>query len=415
MLEILSLVVSVVALLFAPPLIPGIDRARLTLIIVGLGCGQIYLAVAAYALFLISESRWRLDTGISSFGYLLGFLLLVGIGVTTAVVPASGRALPELAQLALYVVLTLLTLNYLRDGEHIQRLLSAAVLGSLGVTLISFVSIALDLQSAPSIFLARGANEGSVFLSTIGAVPAAIMFVRTRNPFYLLCLLSFAYAQNIATARGSLLVTGIAGLGAGFFIWRQPFVRVLLVLTGLYLIATYVPLLSATYQENLNFSARERMALANYGYWLWEQRPITGWGWGSTTYLAQTASTTELVYPHFHNTYIQLLVESGVVGWTIVVLFLITSLRLSYTAMVRFGVPHLSALVVISALGLTVSGLFDAMLYGADRAVQVIILMSLMFRSVRIAEKAAAAPVFMATPLPATGGALQLRHGAGRG
>ncbi len=404
MLETLSLIISINALLFALPIVPGIARARLTLIFVALGCGQIYLAFAAYGLFLVSESRWRLETGISNLGFFVALVILLGIGVTTAVVPTSARTIPELIQLALYVVMTLLTMNYLRDGDDVQRVLSAAVLGSAGMTAISLVSIVLGLQSSPAIFLARGANEGSVFLSTIGALPAAILFVRSRNPFYVVCLLLFAYAQYLATARGSLVVTGVAGLGAAFFVWRLQFLRVILILIGLYIVMKNVPLLNATYQENLNFSARERLALAEYGYWLWEQRPITGWGWGSTTYLAQTASTTELVYPHFHNTYVQLLVEAGVVGWAIIALFLFGCIRLSSIAMVRYRVPHLSALVVIGSMALAISGMFDAMLYGADRAVQVIILLSLMYRAVAIAGRPAMAFTVKQPPDTVAGG-----------
>lgn len=388
MLDTISLAISVIALLAALPLVPGIARARLTIIVLALGCGQIYLSFAAYALFMVSESRWRLDTGISSLGFFVALMILVGIGVTTAVVPTTGRTYSELTQLGLYLLVALLTLNYLREGDDVQRLLSAGVLGSLGMVVLSLASIFIGLQSSPSIFFARGANEGSVFLSMIGAVPAAVLFVRSRNPFYAVCLLLFVYAQYVATARGSMIVTGVAGLGACFFLWRQHFVRAILVLIGIYIVMRYVPLLNATYQENLNFSARERLALVEYGFWLWEQRPITGWGWGSTTYLAQTASTTELVYPHFHNAYVQLLVESGVVGWAIIALFLFGTVRLSYIAMVRHRVPHLSALVVIGSLALVISGMFDAMLYGADRVIQVTIVMALMYRAVAIANRA---------------------------
>jgi multisubunit Na+/H+ antiporter MnhC subunit len=48
-------------------------------------------------------------------------------------------------------------------------------------------------------------------------------------------------------------------------------------------------------------------------------------------------------------------------------------------------------LIVASGLAMAVSGMFDAMLYGADRAIQVVILMSLMQRAVRLAAAETAA------------------------
>ncbi|MGX7951281.1 O-antigen ligase family protein [Tsuneonella sp. HG249] len=387
MLDYLSLAISAVAVLLALPIIPNIERARLAIVMVALGCGQIYIAILAFGFFMLAESKWRLSPGFSNFAYLWGFMLLLGIGVTTAVVPTTGRTYNELAQLGMYVVLTLLTLTYLRSGEHLYRFLSAALIGSIGVAMLALASVLLGIQSPPSIFLARGANEGSIFLSLMGAVPAAILFVRSRNPFYILCLLLFVYVQYLATARGSLIVSGIAGLAAVFFVTRVFLLRAALIAIGLYLVINYTPLLNATYESNLNFSARERLALAQYGYWLWEQRPITGWGWGSTTYLAESASTTELVYPHFHNSYIQLMVEAGVIGLLIIATFVLACVRLGFLATVRYRQPAISVLVVTNAIALVVSGMFDAMLYGADRAIQVIILLSLMYRAIKLASE----------------------------
>lgn len=406
MLDYLSIAISMAALVFAIPFIPGIERARLAIALFALGCGQIHLAAAAYGLFLLVESRWRIEPGLSNFAWLWGFLLLLGIGVTTAVLPTTGRTYVELAQLALYVVLALLTMNYLRTGEHLLRFLVAAVIASMAVTVLALVSVALGLQSPPFIFLARGSNEGAVFLSLLGVVPAAVLFVRSRNPVYAVPIALFAYAQYIATARGSLIVSALTVLTAMFFLTRSVFVRAVLVAAGLYLLITSLPMLTSVYESNLNFSARERLALSQYAWWLWEQRPITGFGWGSTTYWAERVPTTELVYPHFHNAYVQLLVEAGIVGWAIIGTFLIVSLRLSYLALVRYRESALSMMVVTSFIALAVSGFFDAMLYGADRAIEVVILLSLMTRGVKLASDHAA---LQSLQLPIIPGALDQR------
>lgn len=386
MLETLSLAVSAIAMLAAALAIPGLERARLTIVLVALGCGQIYLAILAYGIFMVVESRWRLEPGLSNFAYFWALLLLAGIGLTTTVVPSTSRTYPELAQLGLYVVLALLTMNFLDTGRSLYRFLSAAAAAATAVALMSILTVTLGLQSPPHIFLARGSNEGAVFLSLLGAIPAAALFVRSRNPGYAALLLLFVYVQYLATARGSLIVAGIAGLTAAFFVTRSLIVRVALVLGGAYLLFTSIPMLTSVYESNLNFSARERMTLFDHGVWMWEQRWITGWGWGSTTDLARLAPT-ELVYPHFHNSYVQLLVEAGVVGWALIGTFIAIVLRAAVVSLVRFKEPALSALVLACGLGLLTAGFFDAMLYGADRAIEVIIILTLITRALKLAEE----------------------------
>lgn len=385
MLETLSILVSALALLMALPLYPNIRRARLMFIILALGCGQIHIAVLAYATFMLFESGWDMRPGLSNLGYLWLFILLAGIGITTAVVPTTGRTFSELAQLAVYVTIGLLTLNYLRDGERIYETLQASLFGALAMIMLAVATIILDLQVAPEIFLGRGPNEGAIFLALMGAVPAAVLFVRSRNPLFLGAIGLILVLQFMATARSSMAMTGLAGLGAIFFVSRSKFVRAILIVIGMYLLVKYTPALSSTYESNLNFSARERLALIDYGYWLWEQRPITGWGWGSTTQLAETASTTKLTYPHWHNTFIQLIVESGIVGWAIIATFVASGMQMLFSSF-RLGQPQLTTLVALSTLTLAVAGMSEAMLYGADRALQVIVLLCLCRKAVTVGQ-----------------------------
>lgn len=402
MLDLLPLALSGLALLGAVIPLPGLERARLVMVLLALGCGQIYVAVAALGVLLVVENKWRLPEFQSHLPILVTVATVGGILLTTFLVPTSGRTYTELAQLALYLLMTGLLLAYLRTGEDIHRLLTACVFAATGVALIGLLSIQLGLQTAPAIFLARGPNEGAIYLSLIGAVPATIMFVRTRNPLYLVAFAVLLYAQNLATARGSMIASVVAALAMVFFVTRIKLLRAAMVAIGLYVVLVNVSALTGIYQENLNFSARERLALFNYGWWLWEQRPITGWGWGSTTDLAQHASTTVLVYPHFHNTYIQLLVEAGVVGWFIIGLFLWFVISSAVAAVTRVRQPAVSALVLSVGLALFVSGFFDAMLYGADRAVQVIILLTLVARALALAPRASAqASAAYAPALPA--------------
>ena len=372
--DYVPLAISALAALLAVMPFPGFQRVRQVALLAALGCGQIYVAVAALIVFLLVETGARLrgiGFGLTAVWYLM---LAVGIGVTTAIAPPNTRTYFELAQLAAYVLIFLLAYSYINTGERLMGILRACMFASLAVAAMGMATVLLGLQSAPQIFLARGSNEGAVFLSLIGVLPTATLFVRTRNPIYLVIAAALIYPQYVATSRGSMIVSVLVLLSSAFFFVSNHFVRVVLVAVGAYIAFINVPVLSSTYQEQLNFSARERMALFNWGVWLWQQSPIYGWGWGSTTSLAEQAPTTELFYPHFHNSFVQLMVEAGMVGILIIATFAHFVIARSLFAVTKIRQSAVSMLVVATSIALVVSGFFDAMLYGADRAIQVILL-----------------------------------------
>lgn len=372
--DYLPLAISALAALLAVMPFPGFERARQVALLVALGCGQIYIAVAALIVFLLVETGARLrgiTLGRTAVWYLM---LMIGIAVTTAIAPRNTRTYFELAQLVAYVIIFLLAFSYINTGERLMGILKACTYAALAVAGMGLATVMLGLQTAPHIFLARGSNEGAVFLSLIGVLPAATLFVRTRNPLYLVIAAVLIYPQFVATSRGSMIVSVLVLLTAAFFFFANRFVRAVLLLAGLYIAFVNLPVLSTTYQAQLNFSARERLSLFNWGIWLWSQQPIVGWGWGSTTGLAEQAPTTELFYPHFHNSFVQLLVEAGVVGVAIIASFAHFVISRSLNAMSRLRQSAASMLVVATGIALIVSGFFDAMLYGADRAIQVILL-----------------------------------------
>lgn len=387
MLELLPLLISAIALVLAPLSLRGLETLRVGAVVMALGCGQIYVATAALVLFLLAESRWRFDPKVPGIGYIWLIVMLLGIAVTTAVVPLSNRLLSEAAQLILYILIFFLTANYMRSGVQVMNMLTGCIIGASAVALIALMLFVTGIQSQPGIFLGRGSNEAAEFIAILGAAPAAILFVRNRNPIYIAPIALIAYVQFLATSRGSLLVTAIVTLAAVFFVTRSLLARAVLLAAGLYILLSNLLIITSVYQANLNFSARERLALLRHGQWLWEQRWITGWGWGSTTELAQTAGTTELVYPHFHNTYIQLMVESGLVGIAIIASFFVFTLKSVGIAALRIRDPAVTMAMVALAISITILGFFDAMLYGADRAVQVILGLALMVRILQLGAK----------------------------
>jgi len=396
-LELLPYIISGFALLVAVMPAFGFERGPLVVVLVALGSGQIHAAVAALALFLVFANRWRLSPGLTLATYGWAGALLAGIVVTTILAPESSRTFVELAQLVLYLLILMLMLSYLNSGERLLWFLQG---GAVAAAIVGGMALALYVTgqvAPPSIFVGRGSNEGAEFLSLTGTVFAAVMFVRTRNPLYLLGAIFLIYLQNLATSRGSVAVSATAVLLALFFMFHNRLIRAGLVVAGLYVLVTNVPLLNGLYQSQLNFSGRERMALLNDGIWFWQQRPLLGWGWGSTTDLAERAPTTQLVYPHFHNSYVQLLVEAGVVGAAMLATFLYFGISRIVIAFSRIRQPGVTMLTASAFVAITISGLFDSMLYGADRAVQVVILMALSARAVALA---AASPTADEEPAP---------------
>jgi O-antigen ligase len=387
MLDLLPLAFSGIALLMAVLALPGMAAPRLVVCLFALGCGQIYLAVLAFGALLVIDNRWRITRPASFKAMLWGGVLICGVLLTTMLSPITTRTYSELAQLALYIVLLLLTLSYIKSGEDLLRFLQCSVVAAVSVAIVAMITVYLGWQTPPYIFLARGSNEGAVFLSLTGVIPAAALFVRSRNPGYFGAAVFVSYVQYIATSRGSLIVSIVALLMAFFFLFHNKVFRGVLVAAGLYLVSSNLPYVNSIYRGQINFSARERLSLLEHGIYLWRQRPWIGWGWGSTTDLAERAPTTVLRYPHFHNTYVQLLVETGAVGVLIFGTFLYFWISRSLTAVRVIAQPAVSMLAVSVGAGLVISGFFDAMLYGADRTVQVVILLALVARAVALGMK----------------------------
>lgn len=382
MLELLPWLISAFALLLAVLPLPGLKQLRLTAAIFALGAGQIYLAVLGFAALLVIDNNWRIVWRHSAGAIAGGGALLLAILMLTLLQPTDLRTWSELAQLGLYIILFLLVCSRVDDGRDLLTFLRAAIHASLAVALLALVAPRFGWTGATSIFVDRGANEASVFLALLGVVPCAVMLSRTRNPAFLGLALLLIFVQYLATSRGSMAVSVIVLLAAGF-LWTQALIlRAGIVVAGLAVMAGNVPQLMAIYDGQLNFSARERIALFDYGAELAGERFWTGWGWGSTSRLASAAPNTAQNYPHFHNAFVQMVVELGALGWFILAAGGWLALRWLLSAGLTLRQPGVTALVSCSVLGIITASMFDAMLFGADRSIQLIVLLALCSRAV---------------------------------
>jgi O-antigen ligase len=373
----LSILISCFGVLAGLVKLSGLRQARHVVVFVALGMGQIHLAVLGLILLLFSENGYVLPRHLPRAELTTLALVFMAVVGVTLLSTLSARSVSELLQLLIYGVLFLQFSIYLRNKRCLEILLEAMVTAALIVALTGITRMLIGASEPPHIYLDRGGNEGSVFLLLAGVIPAVTLFVQKRRTRYLLFVLLMLSAQVLATSRANIALTVlILGIGLYFPI-RSLSLRMLLIVAVGAVIAGSVTSIQSVYENQSNESFLERIALYQAGWALWRERPSTGWGWGSTSDLAPATSLTEQTYPHFHSTYVQLLVELGFLGVVAVAAWAGGSLLLIFLCLRGKFPPAAATYVCAASAALLVSGFFSALLFGADRAVQVVLVLAI--------------------------------------
>lgn len=351
-----------------------LKNSRTFMVLLALGTGQIHLAILSFMIYLFAENGFLLPRHVSrrSFSVLVGALIAI-VGVTF-LSKVGSRTISELVQLVLYIVVFFQLQVVLRRPGELEHLMRLSVPAAVSIALMSLAFERIGVTQVPSIYISRGSNEGSVFLLLMGVIPCAFMFLRTRNVIYILCIFIIMVAQETATSRSNVALSGACLIATAFFMWKTRWVRMVLSLAALALIYLNFNVTAETWEQQQNYSMLQRIRLYEAGLELWRQRPWTGWGWGSTSEIAPRITLTDHSFPHFHSTYVQLLVELGALGVVIIGLWLAGTV-----GVVLYGLyGHLpaanAAYLVLSSLALIGSGFTQALLFGADRAIQVVFL-----------------------------------------
>ncbi|WP_341235825.1 O-antigen ligase family protein [uncultured Sulfitobacter sp.] len=389
----IPLSISAVALIMSFLKIKGLGRIRHVLCFLALGAGQIHLAVIALILLFVSEDGYLPPARFPRGPTLLAVTCVGLVVMITLLSPVSGRILGEIVQLLIYALIFVLATIYLRRPGRIEPLLHAMVIAATIVALLGIAGQLTGFTQSPHIFIGRGGNEGSVFLLLSGVVPSITLFIKTRRIIYLLLPLLMLFAQVLAQSRANMAVSLLVLVSPVYFLIGARWLRVVILLVVLGLLYAALPTLQSLFRQQQDFSTLQRLALLDVGWALWLERPWLGWGWGATSELVPQNTLTYDAYPHFHNTYIQLLVELGALGWLAIVVWVGGSLWLvSVGAVHRVDLPGGFYIAVISVAVLA-EGLTSALLFGADRAVQVMIILALIgafLRRRRVTVKQAA-------------------------
>lgn len=403
MITALSIAISFLALLASAVPTRRYAFARLVLVIFALGAGNIHLAVIALTVMLFVNNGFRppairIQQTELIIGVSVGLIILV-----TFLSPVTVRTLTKLLHLSLFIFILLQLLQELNSSERIRAYLNAMVWAATAVATIGLALQLVGLTAVPHIYLARGGNEGSLYISLFGILPALALMIWERKPLYLAACGVMALAQVIAVSRSNTVVAGVLLAVALFFYFDSRAIKSAMLAAGAAILYRSQDLVSLSIERQMNFSARERIELTRYGWELWLQRPFTGWGWGSTSELVPKAVLVQQEYPHFHNTWVQLLAEVGVVGWLLVAMFLWFGLRCVWIALRWTRSAAVSFYVVGSMIGIGWLSFFDAFLFGADRFVMLLFILPIMGHMVSIslaAQRAArlAASGYLAEP-----------------
>lgn len=401
----MTIAISLAAFLLAGLRLPGLGAVRHVAVFFALGAGQIYLAALALLALLMAEYGYMPPRCVPRRPTIVAAASVTLVVLATLFSPMSGRTIYELIQLFYYVGVFVLFAAYLRSTARIERLLRAMVAAASLVAALGIAGYMSGMASVPHIYLGRGSNEGSLFLLLSGVIPAMTLFTATRHPTYLALTFLMAGAQMLATSNTHLAISVLAIVAAGFFLIRRRSLRVLVIVATVAAVAGALPLLHGFYERLLDYSTLERIALYEGGWAFWLERPWTGWGWGATSAVAPQVALTDQSYPHFHSAYIQFLVELGALGWLAIVAWVGGSLWLIFSAVRLRGDPAAAYYMAVMSMALLGAGVTQALLFGADRAIQVMLALALigaLYRRARLVSSRSRVDELRSAPVVGT-------------
>lgn len=383
----LSITISCLAILFAVLKIPFLQSQRTFLVLFALGAGQIHLAYLALILFLFTELGFRFPHRLHrrSFTIIIGFYACVVLVTITS--PVDIRTVTETIKLFVYIFIFFQIQAILSREGMTECILRMSAYASLVMASLGLIFTNLGFTETPHIFLERGANEGSTFLLLMGVVPCIFLLMKTQKLKFLLVALIITYAQYVATSRANYFLSGFCILSIFFFSISQLRIRIILTLIFSTLIILNLPYIMQFIEGEQNYSTLQRILLYELGYKIASEHPWLGWGWGSTFKLVSANTLTDIDYPHFHSTFIQLWVELGVFGLIIIGLWTV-SLVWSITKGCYSKISNeYNSYIALSSVVIFFSGFTEALIFGADRAIQIVIMFAIYIKILKSNKK----------------------------
>ncbi len=307
-------------------------------------------------------------------------LILGGVLVTLfSPLPAEGRV--ELSRLVTGVLLLAMFL-LLRPPDS-ARLLFYILTLVLGAGLIVYgivqrEGIGLSLEPLTATYVNRNHLASLLVLIALPAFSFSMFGGRRAVAWISRAVLPVLVLGILLTkSRGGILGLGGGGLAVGllhYFPLRPDmsgrrttvlaitlFLLVILGLAGFYGWFQLSELLPIPAPHPGTLSIRTRLSIWSSTLEMFLSRPIAGWGWGTFHHIYPSFKEAGVWYrvPHAHNEFLQLLAEGGVVGFLLILISLILTLR-------ELGVKYaaspgsISGLLALGAIGSLVGAVITA-------------------------------------------------------
>lgn len=237
----------------------------------------------------------------------------------------SIRMIYQIFEIFFYIVLMFLCYDFFHTSNKMNELLKSLILGS---TILGIYNLIL-INGVNNII---GVNESSLIIVLFGIILPLLYYDKTSSFWWLLLVLLNFSIIFILEARAATLITLVL---ASIFFSHKIFTNYsklyFLLLFGmiLFIFLIEVPR-SYLIQELLNkiaiqsTSTQERISMLYYGFDLFKNKPLNGYGIGSVEYLMSFSNSSFSRHPHPHNNYVYLLMEYGIFGILLKLVFTIT-------------------------------------------------------------------------------------------
>jgi O-antigen ligase len=285
-------------------------------LVIALGAG-FCLRLASGSPHARSATRLHIMLGLMLVGYLVGFVVLGQFSRTLIRVPMA-------------IMTSVLACELLRTRRHVTMAIGALIVAATVDAAYGLAFVAIGHPLHPTRFSGMMGVNFSAMIMLTGASMALALFARTRQPVKLVLPLSLATLAVATLSRTGLLALGLAG---AFVLWRiasrqnRRFVLTAGVL-GLAVIGTQVSLVdrvrargaAEVEQDGIERTSGDvRVLILRSAWHALKQQPLTGIGYFNfqpySTHDPDIRRSTFGVGYATHNTYLEVLVEGGLLAF----------------------------------------------------------------------------------------------------
>ncbi len=330
---------------------------------------KVYFIVFFAPLFFVFSSLWS-EQPLKSFVY-SSSMLLNGVFIISLLAYYSIDGLIKFLVNVLFVMVVL-----------------SLVLKILGADFVNYIDIHSRLTVIGTEPI-RGLFNHKItagLYSAIGLVISLCIFSGLKRVLYITTFSVFnlltGSATGIAMCAIGLVAICFIRFARYFKVQSNVFVFILIVLTILAIFVSYNYLTTILELLNRDPTLTGRTLLWSWAVNVISEQPVLGWGYlgYNGSYLAGNVAETYVQFenynvPHFHNSYLQVLVEGGLVVFIPLITCLFIAIKLFYSELSGTSSDkyYLAALAVL--LVIMVAGIFVNLMYKYNDSISMILML----------------------------------------